>query len=68
MREINKTLYDLVNQPEPDSEINVSQIITDDLISKQKSGEVQAKAGASKILDKKADEIHGPKEKKILKA
>lgn len=68
MREINKTLYEIVNQPEPNDEMNVSQIITDDLIAKQKSGEASAKAGASKLLDKKADAIHGPREKKVLKA
>ena len=72
MREINKTLYEVLKLKEPEDGINVSQIITDDLVKKQQSGEATAKAGASKLLDRKADELYGEEKpsavKKAIKA
>ncbi len=59
MREINKTIYKILKMEEPDEGVNVSQLITDDLLHKSETGEAKAKAGASELLDKKADLIHG---------
>ena len=70
MREINKTIYKTLKMEEPTEGVNVSQLITDDLIQKSVSGEVKAKDGASDMLDKKSDIIHGKNTnlKKNLKA
>lgn len=72
MREINKTIYQVLKMQEPEEGINVSQIITDDLMQKQAEGEVKALDGASQLLDKKADELVAKKRaklsKKVLKA
>ncbi len=70
MREINKTLYEVLKLEEPEDGINVSQIITDDLVKKQHSGEATAKAGASRVLDKKAHDLYntGEQESAVKKA
>ncbi len=57
MRKINETIYEILKMESPGG-MNVSQIITDDLVEKQKAGEVEATDGASDILDQKASELY----------
>lgn len=58
MREINKTIYQILKMDDPEDGVNVAQLLTDDLIKKQESGEAKAVSGASEVLDQKADAIH----------
>lgn len=58
MREINKTIYEVLKMDEPEEGVNVTQLLTDDLIKKQESGEAKAVRGASEVLDQKAEAIH----------
>lgn len=72
MREINKTFYEVLKLEEPEDGINVTQIMTDDLINRQSEGEAKAVRGATELLNRKADELYKEKErksaKKVLKA
>ncbi|MDP7319324.1 MAG: hypothetical protein QF441_01890 [Bacteriovoracaceae bacterium] len=72
MREINKTIYEMLKMKEPEEGINVSQIITDDLIKKSETGEAKADGGASAVLNEKAQSLGNSNltstRKNILKA
>ncbi|MBT4791280.1 MAG: hypothetical protein HON90_06895 [Halobacteriovoraceae bacterium] len=68
MREINNTIYEMLKMDEPDDGISINQIITDDLIQKSEDGEIKAEIGASKLLDKKADELYAEDKKSTLKS
>ena len=67
MREINKTFYEVLKLDEPEDGINVTQIITDDIVKKQEDGEVKAVRGATELLNRKADELYKEKTKKPVK-
>jgi hypothetical protein len=67
MREINKTFYEVLKLDEPEDGINVTQIITDDIVKKQEDGEVKAVRGATELLNRKADELYKEKNKKPVK-
>lgn len=59
MREINKTIYNLVKQSDPDDGISVTQLITDEVVKQSESGEVIAtnKDDATGLLDLKATQL-----------
>jgi cobalamin biosynthesis Mg chelatase CobN len=67
MREINKTFYEVLKLDEPEDGINVTQIITDDLVKKQEDGEAKAVRGATELLNRKADDLYKEKAKKPVK-
>lgn len=57
MREINKTIYEILKVSDPDEEdISVTQLITDEVVKQSHSGEIAAsrKGDAAGLLDQKA--------------
>lgn len=59
MREINKTIYDILKIVDPNEDISVTQLITDEVVKKSTSGEIKAnnREEATGVLDLKALEL-----------
>lgn len=59
MREINKTIYEILKVSGPDEDVSVTQLITDEVVKQSESGEIQAtrKEDATGLLDRKALEL-----------
>ena len=64
MREINKTIYQLVKVKAAEEDVNVTQLITDEVVKQKMTGEVESYTNhdASGILDKKALELQALKQ------
>lgn len=59
MREINKTIYDILKIVDPNEDISVTQLITDEVVKKSTSGEIKAgdRQEATGVLDLKAMQL-----------
>ena len=66
MREINKTIYDILKLEGPDDDISVTQLITDEVVKKSSEVEVQEKSvgEATGLLDIKAMNLQNAEEEK----
>ena len=66
MREINKTIYDILKMSDPTEDISVTQLITDEVVKKSESGEIKAGSAeeATGVLNLKALNLEKEKQSK----